>query len=74
MSNEQKTFTFKAEDIFEDIPGDSENINMNIPAEIMESQGWKEGDTVRVLWGDQGTIIIESVPKEDNDEKEQETE
>lgn len=61
MSEQQKTFTFKAEDIFEDIPGDKNNVKMNIPEEIMEAQGWKEGDNLRILWGDQGTIIIEKV-------------
>lgn len=57
----ENTWTFKAEEIFEDIPGDLENINMKIPDEIMEKMGWKEGDTIRVLWGDQGTITIEKV-------------
>jgi|TARA_B110000503_G_scaffold143221_1_gene243301 hypothetical protein len=61
MSNEQKTWEFKVEDIFEDIPGDLENVNMKIPDEIMEKQGWKPGDTLKILWGDQGTIIIEKV-------------
>lgn len=61
MSEQQKTFTFKAEDIFEDIPGDKNNVKMNIPEEIMEAQGWKEGDNLKILWGDQGTIIIEKV-------------
>ncbi|MGB1118846.1 MAG: AbrB/MazE/SpoVT family DNA-binding domain-containing protein [Parvibaculales bacterium] len=38
---------------------------MKIPDEIMESQGWKPGDTIRVEIGDKGTIIITKV-----DEKE----
>ena len=64
MSNDTKTFTFKQEDIFQDIPDDPENVNMTIPPEIMEAQGWKEGDNLRILWGDQGTIIIEKVEEE----------
>lgn len=59
--NENKLMEFKVEDIFTDIPGDDKNINMKIPDEIMEAQGWKEGDTLKILWGDQGTIIIEKV-------------
>jgi AbrB family looped-hinge helix DNA binding protein len=37
---------------------------MTIPPEIMEKMGWKEGDTIRVLSGEKGTIIIEKVEKE----------
>lgn len=68
MSEEQNTWTFKAEEIFEDIDGDKENVNMNIPLEVMEKMGWKEGDTLRILLGDQGTVIIEKaeLPKETN--------
>jgi antitoxin component of MazEF toxin-antitoxin module len=61
MSEEQKTFEDKVEDIFEDIPGDSQNVNFTIPPEIMEAQGWKEGDNLKISWGDQGTVIIEKV-------------
>jgi len=59
--NENQLFECKVEDIFTDIPGDDKNVNMKIPDEIMEAQGWKEGDNLRILWGDQGTIIIEKV-------------
>ena len=59
--NKNQLFEFKVEDIFTDIPGDDKNVNMKIPDEIMEAQGWKEGDNLRILWGDQGTIIIEKV-------------
>ena len=57
----KKTLEFKVEDIFQDIPGDEKMMNMKIPYEIMESQGWKEGDNLRIQWGDQGTIRIEKV-------------
>jgi AbrB family looped-hinge helix DNA binding protein len=67
MTKEKETWTFKAEDIFQDIPGDPNNINMTIPPKIAEKMGWKEGDTLRVLIGDQGTVHIEKVKK---DEKE----
>ena len=39
---------------------------MKIPDEVAEAVGIKPGDTIRVLWGDQGTIKIEKVePKKD---------
>jgi hypothetical protein len=53
-----KEFTYKAEDIFEDIEGDEENVMMTIPPEILELQGWKEGDEIKIEWGDQGSIVI----------------
>ena len=49
--------TFLAEEIFEDIPGDPENVMMKIPPEICKSQGWKEGDTLTIKVED-GAIII----------------
>jgi|TARA_R110000851_G_scaffold89485_1_gene195009 hypothetical protein len=67
MSNEQKNWEFKVEDIFEDIPGDETMMNMKIPDEIMEKQGWKPGDTMKISWGDKGTIIIEKVKENDVD-------
>jgi hypothetical protein len=48
---------FKAEDIFEDIPGDPDNVMMTIPPEICEAQGWKEGDTLNVKV-ENGALII----------------
>ena len=51
------TYTYKVEEIFEDIPGDPDNVNMNIPNEIMESQGWKEGDILQIKI-EEGLITI----------------
>jgi frataxin-like iron-binding protein CyaY len=53
-----KTYTYNADDIFEDIEGDPENVLMKIPEEILEAQGWKEGDTLKIEWGDQGSVVI----------------
>lgn len=53
-----KPLIFKVEDIFTDIPGDDKNMNMKIPDEIMEAQGWKPGDVMKIEIGDQGTLII----------------
>jgi hypothetical protein len=69
---ENKTWTFKVEEIFEDIPDDPENIIMNIPEEIREAAGLKEGDPIRILWGDQGTIRIEKITQEEYDAKNEE--
>lgn len=69
MSKEQKTFTYKVEDIFEDIPNDPENVLMNLPQEVMEDAGIKPGDTVKILLGDQGSLIIEKVKENSGKEK-----
>jgi frataxin-like iron-binding protein CyaY len=53
-----KTYTYSADDIFEDIEGDEENVLMKIPPEILEAQGWKEGDKLKIEWGDKGSIVI----------------
>ena len=59
MTNQ--TYIFKQEDIFQDIPGDDENVNFTIPPEIMEAQGWVIGDPLKIEWGDQGTIRITKI-------------
>lgn len=61
--------TYKAEDLFEDIPGDEENVLMNIPPEVCETAGFKEGDTLRITVGDKGTMIIEKIKPEEKDVK-----
>lgn len=48
------------EEIFEDIPGDPDNILMKIPPEICEKQGWHEGDTLHIEVKD-GAMIISKV-------------
>ena len=46
-------------------------MNMTIPPEIMEKVGLKEGDTIKISYGDQGTIIFEKVDKKETNEKEE---
>jgi formylmethanofuran dehydrogenase subunit D len=53
-----QTLTFKAEEIFEDIPGDPDNVIMNIPPEILKSNGWKEGDILSVTVEDGAIVIV----------------
>lgn len=70
MTNkDDQLITYKAEEIFQDIPGDDKNVMMTIPPEIMEKQGWKEGDTIKVEIGDKGTIIITQVKDADGEEQ-----
>ena len=52
-----KVITYKVEDIFEDIEGDPDNVNMNIPPEISERMGWTEGDILKITVED-GQISI----------------
>ena len=49
--------TFLAEEIFEDIPGDPDNVIMKLPPALLEQTGWKEGDTLNIEIED-GAIVI----------------
>jgi antitoxin component of MazEF toxin-antitoxin module len=59
----KSTWEFAADDIFKDIDGDSENINMTIPEEILKEKGWGPGTELKISWSD-GQIILEEVTKE----------
>jgi formylmethanofuran dehydrogenase subunit D len=48
---------YNYEDIFQEIPDDPDNIMMTIPPEILESTGWKEGDTLNIKAED-GSIVL----------------
>ena len=52
------THTYKYGDVFEKDPQNADDVLMTIPPEILEAQGWKVGDTLRVQTGDKGTIVI----------------
>ena len=43
-----KIITYKVEDVFTDIEGDPDNVNMTIPPEISERMGWTEGDILKI--------------------------
>ena len=49
-----------AEEIFEDIPGDPDNVIMKIPSQILERNGWTEGDELNIEVED-GIIVISKV-------------
>lgn len=57
---------YKAEDIFIE---DGDEYKMIIPPEILQEQGWKEGDTLRFEIGDQGTMIITKPDEDDQDDQ-----
>jgi len=52
--------TFLAEELFEDIPGDPDNVMMKLPPELCEQMGWKEGDTLNIEVED-GAMVISKV-------------
>jgi hypothetical protein len=52
--------TYLAEEIFEDIPDDPDNVLFKIPPEICEQTGWAEGDTLNIRV-ENGTLIITKV-------------
>lgn len=49
--------TYNVDDIFEDIPGDPDNVIMKIPPEILEQSGWKTGDTL-IIEAEEGRLIL----------------
>lgn len=57
---ENDKFIFTAEDIFQDIPGDPDNVLMKFPDEVLALTGWKEGDTLDIKVED-GKIIVNKV-------------
>jgi hypothetical protein len=50
-------YTYNAEEIFEDIDGDPDNILMKIPQEILDHNGWKEGDELTITIEDDAIVI-----------------
>ncbi len=60
MEQENEKFIFTAEDIFQEIPGDPENVMMKFPDEVLKLTGWKEGDTLDIKVED-GKIVVTKV-------------
>lgn len=52
--------TYTVNELFEDIPGDSENVIMKLPPEICEAQGWVEGDTINITV-ENGAMVLSKV-------------
>ena len=58
MINRMQKKTYKYSDIFKDIEGDS---IMTLPQEIIDELKLEPGDNLKILMGDQGTIILEKI-------------
>lgn len=54
---ENKILTFTAEELFEEIDGDPDNVILKFPPEVLEHTGWKEGDTLDITVTD-GAITV----------------
>jgi formylmethanofuran dehydrogenase subunit D len=53
-------YIFNAEEIFEDIPGDPDNVVLKIPPAILEQTGWQEGDTLNVTIEDGSIVLVKA--------------
>jgi hypothetical protein len=51
---------FNSEDIFEDIPGDPDNVILKFPPEVLEQTGWQAGDTLTISVVDGAISIIKN--------------
>lgn len=52
-----ESLTFNAEDIFEEIDGDPDNVILKFPPEVLAHTGWKEGDVLDITVED-GAIVV----------------
>lgn len=59
------TKTYKFSDIFSDKDNDG-NTEMKLPSEVIKQLGLEEGDTVKIEVGDQGTLVISKISRNDN--------
>jgi hypothetical protein len=61
--------TYLAEDVFEEIPGDPDNVIFKIPPEICDQAGFQDGDTIVIEVDDSnGTLIIRKATAQDNEQ------
>jgi hypothetical protein len=51
---------FKSEDIFQEIPGDPDNVMLTFPPEVLEQTGWQAGDTLTISVVDGAISIIKN--------------
>jgi hypothetical protein len=57
-------YTYSADEIFQDIDGDDQNVLMNIPPEIAKELGWEPGDVLHIKVEESGGISITKVKNE----------
>lgn len=48
---------YPVEEIFHDIPGDPDNVILQLPPELCEQAGWDEGDTIDIKVQDDMIIL-----------------
>lgn len=48
MDQDIKKIIYNVEEIFEEIPGDPNNVILKFPPEVLEHTGWLEGDTLDI--------------------------
>lgn len=53
--------TYPADEIFQTIDGDKNNVLMNIPPEIAEEMGWVPGDVLKIEILKDGGVSISKV-------------
>lgn len=53
-------WTYNSDELFEEIPGDPDNVIMKFPPELLEKIGWKEGDVLNIVVKD-GSMVISKV-------------
>ena len=51
------TINYNADEIFEEIPGDNENVIMKLPLEICTAMGWESGDNLKISVEESGLVI-----------------
>jgi AbrB family looped-hinge helix DNA binding protein len=65
MSNKEEQLSpptfYSADEIFHEIPDDPDNVMMQIPPEIYERMGWKEGDNLKITVDDDGNMTIKRI-------------
>ena len=52
--------TYLVEELFEDIPGDPDNVLFKIPPEICDQAGWEIGDTLNISV-EEGAMVIKKL-------------
>ena len=52
--------TYTYEDIFEDIPGDPDNVIMKFPPELEKELGWLINDTINITL-DGNSIVLSNI-------------
>lgn len=58
MEKNMKPLLFEAKDLFEEIPGDPDNVLLKLPPELIRSTRWKDGDILDINLEDGAIHIV----------------